>query len=105
MDKKQVKEVLCIAQEECAEVTQAISKIFRFGWDSVHPATGVNNKQHLEEEIGDLQAMIDILIEKSIISDSNVNAARIAKKEKLRKWSSIYKNEPYPFPMGQRPNS
>lgn len=90
MDKKQVKEVLCITQEECAEVSQAISKIFRFGWDSTHPVTGVNNKQHLEEEIGDLQAMIDILIEKSIISDTNVNAARIAKKEKLKKWSTIY---------------
>lgn len=90
MDKKQVKEVLCIAQEECAEVTQAISKIFRFGWDSCHPETGVTNKSHLEVEIGDLQAMIDILIEKSIISDSNVNAARIAKKEKLKKWSTIY---------------
>ena len=90
MDKKQVKEVLCITQEECAEVSQAISKIFRFGWESTHPVTGVNNKQHLEEEIGDLQAMIDILIEKSIISDTNVNAARIAKKEKLKKWSTIY---------------
>jgi NTP pyrophosphatase (non-canonical NTP hydrolase) len=90
MDKKQVKEVLCIAQEECAEVTQAISKIFRFGWDSCHPETGISNKDHLEVEIGDLQAMIDILIEKSIISDSNVNAARIAKKEKLKKWSTIY---------------
>jgi NTP pyrophosphatase (non-canonical NTP hydrolase) len=90
MDKKQVKEVLCIAQEECAEVTQAISKIFRFGWDSCHPETGVTNKDHLEVEIGDLQAMIDILIEKSIISDSAVNAARIAKKEKLKKWSTIY---------------
>ena len=25
------KEILLIAQEECAEVTQAISKVFRFG--------------------------------------------------------------------------
>jgi len=29
-------------------------------------------------------------VEKCIISDSNVNAARIAKKEKLKIWSSIY---------------
>ena len=92
MDKKQVKEVLCITQEECAEVSQAISKIFRFGWSSCHPDTGVSNKDHLEMEIGDLQAMIDILIEKCIISDEKVNAARIAKKEKLKKWSSIYKD-------------
>ena len=50
----QIKEVLCITQEECSEVSQSVSKIFRFGWDSKHPKTGVDNKAHLEEEIGDL---------------------------------------------------
>jgi len=30
------KEIMLIAQEECAEVTQAISKVFRFGFDSEH---------------------------------------------------------------------
>lgn len=89
MDKK-TKEIFCITQEECAEVTQAISKVFRFGFDSVHPVTNKSNMESLEEEVGDLLAMIDILVEKCIISDSNVNAARIAKKEKLKIWSSIY---------------
>ena len=86
---KQIKEVFCIAQEECAEVTQAISKIFRFGFDSRNPQTGKSNIQSLEEEVGDLLAMVDIMIEKCIISDSNVNAARKAKREKLKVWSSI----------------
>lgn len=85
----ELKEILCITQEECAEVSQSISKIFRFGWDSKHPKTGVNNKEHLEEEIGDLLCMIDILVEKCIISDSEINAARKAKREKLKNWSSI----------------
>jgi NTP pyrophosphatase (non-canonical NTP hydrolase) len=85
----QVKEILCITQEECAEVSQAVSKIFRFGWESVHPKTGVNNKEHLEEEIGDLLCMVDILVEKCIISDSAINQARKTKREKLRTWSEI----------------
>ena len=85
----QTKEILCITQEECAEVSQSVSKIFRFGWESKHPKTGVNNREHLEEEIGDLLAMVDILVEKCIISDSNVNVARKAKREKLKTWSSI----------------
>ena len=89
MDKKQVKEVLCITQEECAEVSQSISKIFRFGFSSYHPATKRNNKEHLEEEIGDLLAMVEILVEKCIISDSAVNQARLNKREKLKKWSNI----------------
>ena len=85
----EVKEILCISQEECSEVSQAVSKIFRFGWDSKHPKTGVNNKEHLEEEIGDLLCMVDILVEKCIISDTQVNIARKAKREKLKTWSSI----------------
>ena len=88
---KQTKEIFCITQEECAEVTQAISKIFRFGFDSEHPVTKKSNHQSLEEEVGDLLAMIDIMVEKCIISDSNINEARIAKKEKLKVWSNIYK--------------
>ena len=52
---------LTILQEECAEVILAISKIKRFGWDSVHPDGGPDNKTRLEQELGDVEAMIDIL--------------------------------------------
>ena len=85
----QMKEIFCITQEECAEVSQAISKIFRFGIDNHKPGHGVTNKQHLEEEVGDLLAMVDIMVEKCIISDSSINQARKTKREKLRKWSTI----------------
>jgi NTP pyrophosphatase (non-canonical NTP hydrolase) len=85
----QTKEILCIAQEECAEVSQCISKIFRFGIDAKHPKTQISNKEHLEEELGDLLCMIDILVEKCIISDSSLNAARQSKRDKLRTWSRI----------------
>ena len=91
MMNKVTKEVFCITQEECAEVTQAISKIFRFGFDSIHPVTHKSNMESLEEEVGDLLAMIDIMVEKCIVSDSNINRARKAKKEKLKVWSNIYK--------------
>jgi NTP pyrophosphatase (non-canonical NTP hydrolase) len=89
------KETLLILQEECAEVTQAVSKVFRFGFDSVWPENdfGPNNKQRLEEEIGDLLAMVDILVETSVLSDANVNLARRKKKDKLRVWSNIYNND------------
>jgi hypothetical protein len=43
------KEILLIAQEECAEVTQAISKVFRFGFDSEY--NGKTNHQRLTEEV------------------------------------------------------
>ena len=85
----EMKEILCITQEECAEVSQAVSKIFRFGPDQVKFDLDKTNREHLEEEIGDLLCMIDILIEKTILSDSNVNEARKNKRNKLRQWSSI----------------
>ena len=85
----EMKEILCITQEECAEVSQAVSKIFRFGPDQIKFDLDKTNREHLEEEIGDLLCMIDILIEKTILSDSNVNEARKNKRNKLRQWSSI----------------
>lgn len=85
----ETKEIFCIAQEECAEVVQAISKIFRFGFDSGHPENQKTNKERLEEELGDLLAMVDIMVKKCIVSDSALNRAKMAKKEKLKIWSTI----------------
>ena len=85
----ETKEILCITQEECAEVSQAISKIFRFGPDQIKYDQEKTNREHLEEEIGDLLCMVDILVQKTILSDWNINEARINKLEKLKQWSNI----------------
>lgn len=87
MIKEQNDEILRIAQEECAEVIQAISKVFRFGIDGVH--NGVTNQAHLEEEIGDLVCMIDLLMERGIVSVDRVDEAARAKLTKLRTWANI----------------
>ena len=84
----QMTEALVILQEECAEVTQAVCKAFRFGLDSRHE-DGPTKKEELESEIGDLLCIIDILIEKAILSDSNINAAKKKKREKLKVWSNL----------------
>lgn len=90
MKEEQINEVMDILQEECAEVIQAVSKIRRFGYETRWPEEGPTNRYHLETEVGDLLAMIGILIENGIISDSNVNHARMNKIAKLKKWTSIY---------------
>jgi NTP pyrophosphatase (non-canonical NTP hydrolase) len=84
------REILLITQEECAEVTQAISKVFRFGMEDHHK--GVSNREHLEEEIGDLMCMIDLLIDSGMVSESAVMAAKSEKMMKLQTWSSIFKD-------------
>lgn len=82
-------EILDIAQEECAEVIQAISKVRRFGFDGKHPDKTFNNREHLEEEIGDLVCMFDLMREHGMIDWSNVIVASDNKREKLKTWSNI----------------
>lgn len=81
-------EIILIAQEECAEVIQAISKVNRFGIDGIH--NGKSNRDHLEEEIGDLICMFELMIEKGIIDKTCVETAKMRKIAKLKCWSNIY---------------
>jgi NTP pyrophosphatase (non-canonical NTP hydrolase) len=80
-------ELLLITQEECAEVTQAISKVFRFGFDSEH--NGVTNKERLTEEVGDLLCMLELMMSHGMIDSMEVLDAKKNKYEKLKKWSSV----------------
>jgi NTP pyrophosphatase (non-canonical NTP hydrolase) len=82
-------EVMDITQEECAEVIQAISKIRRFGMDNAKPGTEYSNREHLEEELGDVLAMVDILLINQVVNWGNLHKAKRAKIEKLKKWSTI----------------
>lgn len=84
------KEVLLITQEECAEVTQAISKVLRFGIDNAKPGTEYTNRKHLEEEVGDLMCMISLLMARNIISEEGMNVALQNKMKKLQQWSGIF---------------
>jgi NTP pyrophosphatase (non-canonical NTP hydrolase) len=81
------REIMLIAQEECAEVTQAISKVFRFGMNAEH--NGRTNKDRLEEETGDLLCMLQMMEERGLIDWTRVSVAAQMKREKLKTWSSI----------------
>lgn len=89
LNKKQ-NEILQIANEECAEVVQAISKIFRFGIDTEWK--GIVNRDHLAEELGDLQAMIYLMVDEGIVNGNDVQLAAQKKREKLFNWSTIFKD-------------
>jgi NTP pyrophosphatase (non-canonical NTP hydrolase) len=88
---KKMNEILNILTEECAEVIQAISKTQRFGMDNTNPFSTETNREHLEQEIGDVLTMIDLLFVKGIINEENVLKAQERKIEKLKIWSKIYK--------------
>jgi NTP pyrophosphatase (non-canonical NTP hydrolase) len=82
-------EIMAITQEECAEVIQAVSKVMRFGFDTTYK--DVSNKSHLEEEIGDLLCMFQLMEEAEMIDWTLVSLHAQRKREKLMKWSNIFK--------------
>jgi NTP pyrophosphatase (non-canonical NTP hydrolase) len=82
-------EIMSILQEESSEVIQAVSKIFRFGYESKHPDRDQTNREHLAEEIGDALAMIQLCIENKIVKWEDVEVAKDKKFEKLQQWSNI----------------
>ena len=90
---EKVTEIITIAQEECAEVIQVISKIHRFGIGNEHVGSqrGITNTEKLEEEVGDLLAMIDLLVDNGILRTEKLAEAKQRKIDKLHVWSSIFK--------------
>ena len=87
------KEILSIAQEECAEVIQAISKVFRFGMDESY--NDQTNRQRLESELGDLVCLIELMIEKNLVNRENISESLLNKRTRLETWSNIFKEEAF----------
>jgi NTP pyrophosphatase (non-canonical NTP hydrolase) len=87
------RETLIILQEECAEVIQATSKIFRFGFDSCYPTEdSATTRECLTMELGQLMCMVGLLIEQKVVNEDELIECAELKKKKLEKWSSIFKD-------------
>ena len=85
-----IQEILDILQEECAEVIQNISKCRRFGLDNEYLKGSGTQREQLTKEIGDVLAMVDILIDQGVLSTDALEAAKQSKKLKLKQWSNIF---------------
>lgn len=83
-NKRNAVQVMSVLQEECAEVIQAVSKINRFGLDNEWD--GITNKQSLITEIGDVLAIVLVLIDETDIniSRADIDAAIEKKLNKLK---------------------
>lgn len=53
--------LLDVLAEECAEVAQRASKAIRFGLDETQAGWSVTNRQRLEQELGDLVGVMNML--------------------------------------------
>ena len=85
---EQERELFYITQEECAEVTQVISKILRFGFNEEF-----KNRERLTEEVGDLLACITLLYAADMVDKMEVELAIENKLLKLKRWSKLFKKE------------
>jgi hypothetical protein len=91
MLKRKENEILLIAQEECAEVIHAISKVFRFGMDERYEDE--TNRARLEEEIGDVACLIQLMIQEGLVDEKRIEACAKNKLDRLKIWSTIFKEE------------
>tara|TARA_B100001778_G_scaffold110137_1_gene90126 strand:+ start:669 stop:917 length:249 start_codon:yes stop_codon:yes gene_type:complete len=69
--------LLIVAMEEAGEFIQACSKVYRHNG-------GEHEVKCLSEEVGDVQALINLLTEKGLIDLNIANNKRIAREYKLR---------------------
>ena len=86
VDEDRLQELLTITMEECGELIQACSKSIR--------CDDYYNNDKLTEEVGDVMCMIELLHEYDLISYNDVEDRVKVKKEKLKKWSSLYETRP-----------
>lgn len=85
----QMMEALSILQEECAETSVVVSKIRRFGIDTEYVRGEGTKRSALTQEIGDILAMVAVLVNQGVIDQDALEVAAQAKIEKLKKYSTL----------------
>ena len=85
----QMMEALSLLQEECAEAIVVISKIRRFGLDTEYLRGEGTKRDALIQEIGDMLAMIGVLVKQGVIDSAAIETASQNKIEKLKKFSNL----------------
>ena len=80
MDKLQ--ELMTITMEECGELIQECSKAIR--------CNKYYDNSELLQEVADVYCMLEFMHEYDLISWTDIDNRVLEKKEKLKKWSSLY---------------
>ena len=84
---------MVITMEECGELAQQCSKTIR-KFDTIEQAledttTASVNRVKLLEEVGDVQCMINLMIECGLLTQDEINARIAFKRSKLETWSKL----------------
>ena len=74
-------QLLVILMEECGELIQECSKNLRRG--------EIFDRPDFKKEVGDVYAMIELLVEWDVLSWTEIEERRDEKRKKLSKWSDL----------------
>ena len=80
---------MVITMEECGELAQRCSKIIR-KFDTLEEITE-DQRVKLLEEVGDVQCLIDLMIDCKLLTKAEINARIETKRDKLKIWSKLIK--------------
>ena len=85
-EEEKINELFIITAEECSEVSKECMKALRFG-------NTIERRSILKEELGDLQCMINLMIDYNICTKEEIDNQVIEKKKKLKDWSSLLNDD------------
>lgn len=85
--KEIVDQMMYVTAEECGELVQSCMKIARWG---------IDKKKHtsLLEEAGDVQCMLDLLVDNGMFTKQELKDAAKHKRNKLKRYTPIIVKEP-----------
>lgn len=86
MSEQNHRKLLTLVIEESAEVMQEICKMLHFGLDNVNPVTGVSNQEKLHAEVGDVLAVLEMMVDRGYLDWDKLQAGAERKVERLKKW-------------------
>ena len=84
-----LQELMVLTMEECGELTQRCSKIIR-KFETLEEVTE-EQRVKLLEEVGDVQCLIDLMIDCGLLTKTEIDARIYTKRDKLKIWSKLIK--------------
>jgi hypothetical protein len=84
-----LQELMVLTMEECGELTQRCSKIIR-KFETLEEVTE-EQRVLLLEEVGDVQCLINLMIESRLLTKAEIDARIDTKRNKLKTWSNLIK--------------
>ena len=84
-----LQELMVLTMEECGELTQRCSKIIR-KFETLEEVTEPQRVKLLEE-VGDVQCLINLMVDCGLLTNDEIDARIASKRDKLKTWSELVK--------------